>query len=282
MWRVFRFSRPFTNHKAFFNVKLPKPGNVKLTAKVGTAFLIPSLLFLDLPKVHAESPSSHSQSHDMNPIPIKASGVVDDVNKKEASDTSWVTIRDVMHITKLLLVGGLVWGLSGVLLGGALFRICTSVGYHVTRVISIPVCILSGAGLAMVGLHRALGHSLTYFIHKGLAGYVLKKVVPKRATDATVIHWDAAVHRVTYSFKMKASQSGFFTRMVLSTLARRLESFLLLVKSEDKLLKKELSEEVINHKLTKLIEHQMRKPLYFVGVAYGIAFGAVAVLVWRS
>lgn len=71
--------------------------------------------------------------------------------------------------------------------------------------------------------------------------------------------------------------------MVLRSLAKRLESYLLLVKDEDKLLKHgNLTEGLINHKLTKVIRNQMRKPVYVVGFVYGAAVTAVAVLVWRS
>jgi hypothetical protein len=82
---------------------------------------------------------------------------------------------------------------------------------------------------------------------------------------------------------MKAKNSGLFTGMVLRSLARRLESYLLLVKDEDKLQNRNhLSEDVINHKLTKVIKHQMQKPLYIVGLVYGSAITTVAFLVWRS
>lgn len=280
MWRVLRL-RPLFQHPTW--TKLSKNVNVKLSVKVGSAaFIMPHLIFLDVSKTVPTEPPTPSTKTTAPILTIPAPE--DHVVVKKDVDSGWhLSIRDVMHVTKLLLVGGLVWGISGALLGGALFKMCTLAGYHITRWVSIPTCILSGAAVSLVGLHRGLGHSLIHFIHTGLTGHVLKKVVSTRVGDATVIHWDAAVTRITYSFKLKAKQSGFFAAMALRSLAKRLESYLLLVKDEDKLLKHgNLTEEVINHKLTKVIRRQMRKPVYIVGLAYGAAITTVAVLVWKS
>ena len=53
---------------------------------------------------------------------------------------------------------------------------------------------------------------------------------------------------------MKAKKSGFFAGMVLRSLARRLESYLLLVKDEDKLHKGNMSEDVIERKVRRVRE----------------------------
>lgn len=275
MWRLLRFG-PCFQRAAFTTAikanKLP-PCKLKLTLKVGTAaFLMPNLIYLDVQKMHNDQP------------PVKSNLNEEAIPAIKKEDVGWhLSLRDVMHVTKLLLVGGLVWGISGALLGGVLFKMCSLFGHHVTRWISIPTSILSGVGVAAVGLHRGLGHSLLYFIHKGLAGHVLKRVVPTRLGDATVVHYNAAVSRVTYSFRQKAKQSGFIVSMALTSLSKKLESYLLLLKDEDKLLKHgNLTEEVINHKLKKAIRHEMRKPVYIVGLVYGVAVSAVAILVWRS
>eukprot|EP00026_Physarum_polycephalum_P012073 Phypoly_transcript_12343.p1 GENE.Phypoly_transcript_12343~~Phypoly_transcript_12343.p1 ORF type:complete len:281 (+),score=40.87 Phypoly_transcript_12343:134-976(+) len=280
MWRAIRLSRPCW--RAGVNFKTPKCTlSLSLSLSlVGSSLVVPSLNTLDVPKMV----DSSSQTPSPSPVTPLPAAVPEAIKKVIDPDVGWQpTLSDVMHVTKLLFIGGLVWGVTGALIGGGLFKALTIAGFHVTRWISIPTSIFSGAVLSMVGLHRALGHSLIYFIHKGLAGHVLKKIIPKGGTDYTVIHWDAAVSRVTYSFKMKAKKSGFFAGMVLRSLARRLESYLLLVKDEDKIQNSaHLSEDVINHKLTKVIKRQMRKPLYFVGLVYGSAITAVAFLVWRS
>jgi len=283
MWKAVRFARPCFQGVGL-NLKVPPKCTLSLSLSlVGSSLMVPSMSLnvLDVPKMMTDSSTQTSKPTVSSPPLIE-----DRPSKKDSKDVDigWQpTLSDVMHITKLLLVGGLVWGVAGTLIGAGLFRALTSIGFHITRWVSIPACILAGAGLSTVGLHRALGHSLIYFIHKGLAGHVLKKILPKGASDYTVIHWDAAVSRVTYSFKLRAKNSGFFRGLILRSLAKRLESYLLLVKDEDKLQKSNnLSEAVINHKLTKVIKHEMRKPLYIVGLVYGSAITAVAFLVWRA
>jgi len=264
-WTAFLKSTPFRAQ----NIKNAPSYNLKLTLRVGTTLAVPNVIYLDLPKTQ-------------NGPPVPTS-IVKVLQSDDPQQVNWQpTIGDVMHVVKLLLIGGLVWGISGCIIGGVLFKVCSNVGHHVTRWVSIPTSIFSGAVLAVVGLYRGLGHSLIYFINKGLAVHVLNRVVPTRVGDATAIHWDAAVTRVTYSFKVRAEQSGFFVRLMLRSLAKRLESFLLLVKEEDKIKHGTLTDAAINHKLTKLIKHQMRKPLYVVGAVYGAVVAGVAVFVWRS
>lgn len=266
-WTTFLKRAPYIGSQ---NIKKSPSYNLKLTLRVGATLAVPNVIYLDVPKTHV--PPVPTQ------IPVKVTPA-DDLSQQ----VNWQpTLGDVMHVAKLLLIGGLVWGITGCIIGGALFRVCSNVGHHVTRWISIPTSIFSGAVLAVVGLYRGLGHSLIYFINKGLAVHVLNRVVPTRVGDATAIHWDAAVTRVTYSFKVRAEQSTFFVRLMLRSLARRLESFLLLVKEEDKIKHGNLTDAAINHKLTKLIKHQMKKPLYVVSVVYGAVVAGVAIFVWRS
>ncbi len=83
---------------------------------------------------------------------------------------------------------------------------------------------------------------------------------------------------------MRAEQSGLFVGWILRRLAKKLESYLLLVTDdyEEKGTKPgSLTEQAINHKLTKVIKHQMRKPLYIVGLLYGCTAAGVGYFLWK-
>jgi len=271
MWRRVSF-RFFS--RTWPTVSQPKNFHVKFAGRIGATLVTP-VVFLESPHTQTTPPVNLAQLQSKAPV-------TNAVSTEETSPPWQPTLGDVMHVAKLLLIGGLVWGFSGVAIGSLIFRVCTNVGHPVSLLISVPSCILSGAILCVVGLYRGFGHSIMYFIDKGVVIRILQKVVPAGATDATVIHWDAAVSRVTYSFRVRAEHSSFLTRIILRVLAQRLEKFLLLVKDEDKTRYATLTEAAINHKLKKVVKRQMRKPLYVVGALYGLVAGLVGYLAWKS